>query len=131
MEKIYSKFFLAFILFLGFFSLSHSEELEVTQDVVGFIVDKARKGDAISQHLLGGFYHRGVSFSQDYVKAREWYETSAVRGYVEAQYNLGVLYSNGFGVHQNYAAAREWFGQACDNGFQKGCDMYRDFGNRR
>ena len=30
------------------------------------------------------------------------------------------------GVRQNYVVAKEWFGKACDNGYQNGCDAYKE-----
>ena len=62
---------------------------------------------------------------QDYKKAIEWYEKSAIQGYAKAQYNLGAVYGNGEGVRQDKKRAKEWFGKACDGGDQKGCDNYK------
>lgn len=35
------------------------------------------------------------------------------------------MYAKGEGVRQNLSKAKEYFGQACDNGAQQGCDVYR------
>lgn len=40
------------------------------------------------------------------------------------------MYADGKGVRQNYAEAKEWSGKSCDNGFQHGCDKYRELNNR-
>jgi len=54
----------------------------------------------------------------------------ANQGDARAQYDLGVMYGEGKGVRQNYNTAKEWFGKACDNGYQKGCDVYKDLNQR-
>ncbi len=48
------------------------------------------------------------------------------QGYAEAQYKLGYMYLNGQGVRQDKVLAKEYFGKACDNKYQKGCDLYKD-----
>ena len=37
---------------------------------------------------------------------------------------LGFSYILGKGVQLNKSLAKEWFGKACDNGEQKGCEVY-------
>src|SRR5262249_30841037 len=46
--------------------------------------------------------------TQDYAKAREWYEKAAGMGNAAAMTALGGLYYNGHGVVKDYAKAREW-----------------------
>ena len=70
-------------------------------------------------------YDKGHGVRQDYYKAVEWYTNAAHQGFAEAQYNLGAMYYNGQGVSQNKSTAKRYFGQACDNGYQSGCDHYR------
>ena len=57
---------------------------------------------------------RGVT--QDYAKAREWYEKAAAAGDAGAMHNLGGLYENGQGVPEDDAKAREWFEKAAAAG---------------
>jgi TPR repeat protein len=54
--------------------------------------------------------------SQDYGKARQWYEKGAAQGFAAAQNNLGSLYDNGRGVPQDYVKARQWWEQAAAQG---------------
>jgi hypothetical protein len=35
-----------------------------------------------------------------------------------------VSYYQEEGVRQDKGQAKEWFGKACDNGYQKGCEVY-------
>ena len=63
-------------------------------------------------------YSAGLGVSQDYAKAKEWYEKAAAQGEVFAQYNLGEMYELGKGVAQDYAKAREWYEKAAAQGFE-------------
>ena len=85
----------------------------------------ADQGDANSQYNLGVMYEQGMSVTQDYAKARYWYEKAASKDNVKAQYNLGLMYWHGKGVRQNLAIAKELYGKVCDSGEQKGCDSYK------
>ena len=58
--------------------------------------------------ILGLAYANGFGVTQDYVKAREWYEKAAARGDAKAMRKLGELYRDGHGVAQDFAKAREW-----------------------
>lgn len=90
----------------------------------------ANQGNSSAQFNLGVKYERGEGVRQDYQKTFEWYAKAANQGDVRAKYNLGVMYYNGQGVRQNYAKAKDLFGESCDNGYQKGCDQYRDLNQR-
>jgi TPR repeat protein len=61
-------------------------------------------------------YDKGQGVTQDFAKAREWYEKGADKGDASAMTNLGVLYEKGYGVTQDHAKAREWFEKAADEG---------------
>jgi TPR repeat protein len=68
---------------------------------------------------LGLLYANGQGVTQDYVRAREWYEKAAEKGFPRAMGNLGVLYHNGQGVTQDYVRAREWYEKAAEKGFPR------------
>ena len=63
-----------------------------------------------ANNLLKGLGRSATS--QDYAKAREWYEKAADGGNSDAMVSLGLLYANGQGVAQDYAKAREWYEKA-------------------
>lgn len=71
------------------------------QESIQLVVEKAEKGSAFFQFLLGGMYANGEGIRQDYVKAREWYEKAAAQGDARAQFALGVMYYSGDGVRQD------------------------------
>jgi TPR repeat protein len=72
----------------------------------------AEHGDAASMRNVGVSYALGLGATQDYGKAREWYEKAVAKNYAAAMVNLGELYGGGQGVRQDYAKAREWYEKA-------------------
>ena len=72
----------------------------------------AKRGDAHAQSSLGVMYHDGRGVTQDYAKARKWWEKAAARGDADAQFSLGAIYENGEGIAKNLSKAREWYEQA-------------------
>ena len=85
----------------------------------------AEQGNANAQTNLGLMYAEGKGVRQDYAQAVAWYRKAYAQGEAKAAYNIGVRYHNGQGVRQNKSTAKEWFGNACDLGYQQGCDEYR------
>lgn len=66
------------------------------------------------QYRVGKTYALGYGTEQDYSKAFEWFEKSAVAGNKFARYSLGSLYFYGNGVTQNYGKAFEYFKLSAD-----------------
>ena len=91
----------------------------------------AEKGHADSQFILGNIYYFGEGVRQDYKMARTWYEKAAAQGNAFAQVLLGYMYEQGNGVDENLITAKKWYGEACDGGFQDGCDEYRRLNENR
>ena len=77
------------------------------------------EGNAEAMFNLGLLYANGQGVTQDYVRARDWYEKAAEKGFPSAMGNLGVLYHNGQGVAQDYGKAREWYEKAAEKGFPR------------
>ena len=75
----------------------------------------ADRGDTFYIRNLALLY-QAFGPAQDYTKARELYETAAIKGDARAMFNLGLLYANGWGVAQDYTKAREWWEKAADRG---------------
>jgi len=96
-----------------------------TDQNIDVLRKSAEKGDKEAQYNLGVMYDNGKGVRQDYTEAMKWYKLAAAQGDALAQYNLGGMYDRGIGVKQDKRQAKEWFGNACDNGFQAGCDAYR------
>lgn len=92
---------------------------------IAWHLNRANKGEAESQYILGFTYELGAGIRQNYAIAFEWYQEAANKGYAKAQYRLGTMYDSGNGVRQNRVIAKEWYGKACDNGDQDGCDGYK------
>jgi TIR domain/Sel1 repeat len=77
----------------------------------------AANGDAVAMYRVGDLYENGYGVTQDYAKAREWYEKAAAKGGFggySATPSLSLLYSNGYGVAKNPAKALEWLEKGGD-----------------
>lgn len=96
-----------------------------------WILKSAKQGDNDAQIYLGIMYEEGKGVRQNYNKAAEYYLKSAKQNNIEAQLLLGNMYREGRGVRQNKAQAKEWYGKSCDNGYQQGCDAYRELNEQR
>lgn len=79
-----------------------------------------------AQEALALIYLKGDGAEKNYHEAFKWLRMLANKNNSWAQYNIGVMYLNGLGIRQNQRIAKEWFGKACDNGYQPGCDRYRE-----
>lgn len=87
------------------------------KDVIKDIEAQAFKGVAEAQHDLAAIYtagHGGVT--QNYERARFWFEQAAARGISNAAYNLGVLHHQGLGASADLEKALGWYGEAAKLG---------------
>ena len=64
--------------------------------------------------------------SQDYVKARQWWEKAAAQGSASAQNDLGLVYANGLGGPQDLVQAHMWYGLAAGNGYEIATEYRND-----
>jgi TPR repeat protein len=84
-------------------------------------IDKANKGDAYAQTLLGTMYRCGDGVPRDYKKAVTWYRKAAEQGNASAQSSLGEMYYFGYevfeGVPQDYNEAVKWYTKAAEQGY--------------
>ena len=74
------------------------------------------RNNAKAQLYLGVFYEKGNEVEQDYIKAAQWYEKSALQNNPIAQLALAMLYDNGNGVKQDYIKAKQWYEKAARQG---------------
>src|SRR5262249_18391415 len=89
---------------------------DTMKEVFAVFQTGAHHGDANAMTNLGLVYRAGRGVTQDYAKAREWYEKAVEKGDTKAMVELGVLYQNGWGVSLDYAKAREWDEKAAAKG---------------
>ncbi len=80
----------------------------------------AKQKNAEAQYQLALYYYEGKdNVTQNYHKAKKWFEESAKQGYALSQYYLGRMYYYGQGVKQNYEEAQHWFKEAADANIAK------------
>lgn len=90
----------------------------------------AEQGHDASQSLLGSAYYYGIGVRQDHAKGIYWLKKSAEQDNKYAPFTLGAIYEQGDNVLQNKITAKEWYGKSCDNGYQEGCDKYRELNKK-
>ena len=65
---------------------------------------------------LVGFTLDGKGVQRDEHTACNWFEKSAMQGYLKAQYILGVCYARGIGVRKDYVMSYTWLSLASISG---------------
>jgi TPR repeat protein len=78
--------------------------------------ERAARGDARAQYMLGKRYFDGAMSTHDYEVAARLIRKSAEQGDVRAETGLGLLYENGLGVQKNYGEALRWLRRAANQG---------------
>lgn len=102
---------LLFVLIVGAASL-------ISWCYVEFSVDeRAARGEARAQYLLGKRYFDAALSPHDYERAAAFIHKAAQQGYARAETGLGLLYENGLGVPKNYGEALKWLRLAADQGY--------------
>lgn len=81
------------------------------------LAERAARGEARAQYLLGKRYFDEAISPRDYERAAGFIRKSANQGYARAQTGLGLLYENGLGVPKNYAVALLWLSRAANQGY--------------
>jgi TPR repeat protein len=79
-------------------------------------LDRAEKGDATAQTLLGEILARGLGVKPDIKAAIDWYGLAADKGNPEALYSLGLIHLDGVGVEPDIKTAADFFRRAADAG---------------
>jgi uncharacterized protein len=77
--------------------------------------ERAQRGDAIAQFLLGVKYDLGQGVVQDVAEAARWYRKAAEQGYAPAQVALGLMYALGGGMAQDCVEAHLWINLAASH----------------
>ena len=85
-------------------------------DAVARWAQRAERGRAGAQVLLGFAYRDGDGAPQDYAEAARWFRRAAEQGNTTAQFELGRTYSLGNGVPQNDVEALRWYRLAAEQG---------------
>ena len=79
--------------------------------------NRARRGEAKAQYLLGKQCFDRAVYPGDYAEAARLIRQAAERGYAPAQTALGLLYENGLGVRKDYQQAASWLRRAASQGY--------------
>ena len=105
------------VIMLGFF-LAICKTYQSTSQLFWRIVrfrivkQRAERGFADAQAILGAMYSTGLGVARDYSEAFKWYYKAANQGHTSAQLIVGVRYALGIGVVQSHIKAFRWYYQA-------------------
>lgn len=91
-----------------------------------FAQKAANSGHRFAQCFLGYLYYQGFGTRQDFQKAFKWTKLSSDRGETLAHFQLAIMYENGKGIPKNKTIAKELYGKSCDQGYQNGCNKFRE-----
>lgn len=89
------------------------------KDTLAIITDKASKGDAVAQNLLGTWYYQGKKVKQDYKAALGWFSKSAKQNNADAIGNMAMCYQYGNGIKKDTVMAMKLYQSAMKRGNQK------------
>lgn len=110
--------------------ICHNKDLALTADVMpedliktiiyeipfNVLTESAQSGDPKYQFLLAEKYRNGDGVPKNMKTALEWYNKSALKGYMLSQMALGNIYLDGEGTSRDLAETIKWFSMAAGNG---------------
>lgn len=98
------------------FVASAQQTVEEATDSIKNILSLAKKGDAVAQNEVGGWYYRGRHVKQDYAEALQWWSKSAKQGNVQAIGNMGLCYQTGHGIAADSLRATQLYQKSIKGG---------------
>jgi len=78
--------------------------------------ERAAKGDAEAELVLGRAYLNGNGVAKDDAKAFEYFQKAAAQSEPKAQHNLGLMYLQGRGTEKSEVKGIEWLRKAAAQG---------------
>lgn len=95
---------------------SAQQTLEEATDSIKNVLALARKGDAVAQNEVGGWYYRGRHVKQNYEEALQWWAKSAKQGNIQAIGNMGLCYQTGHGITADSLKAVQLYQRSIKDG---------------
>lgn len=95
---------------------SAQQTLEEATDSIKNVLALAKKGDAVAQNEVGGWYYRGRHVKQNYDEALQWWSKSAKQGNVQAIGNMGLCYQTGHGIAADSLKATQLYQKSIEKG---------------
>jgi TPR repeat protein len=85
-------------------------------DALRHAEERAAKGSASAESLLGRAYYEGVGVPLNYATALMWLNKAVAQGNSDAMFFLGLMYEHGRGVGQDIPRALDLFDRAAEKG---------------
>lgn len=95
---------------------SAQQTLDEATDSIKNVLALAKKGDAVAQNEVGGWYYRGRHVKQNYEEALQWWSKSAKQGNVQAIGNMGLCYQTGHGIQADSLKATQLYLRSIEKG---------------
>jgi len=95
---------------------SAQQTREEATDSIKNVLVLAKKGDAVAQNEVGGWYYRGRHVKQNYEEALQWWSKSAKQGNVQAIGNMGLCYQTGHGITADSLKATQLYQKSIKEG---------------
>lgn len=95
---------------------SAQQTLEEATDSIKNVLALAKKGDAVAQNEVGGWYYRGRHVKQNYEEALQWWARSAKQGNIQAIGNMGLCYQTGHGIAADSLKATQLYKKSIKEG---------------
>ena len=83
-------------------------DLQLTPEQMAQVEDKATKGDAQAQFVMGWICFAGPNGEIDHRKAIDWMTKAANQDYKYSQTHLGLMYLAANDIPDNYSQAKAW-----------------------
>lgn len=112
-------FVLAFSPTLVFGTNKNTKQTHVRKekkDSLAILTEKATKGDAVSQNILGVWYYTGRKVKQEYKIALDWWAKSAKQDNPDAIGNMAMCYQLGNGIKKDSVMALSLYKAAIKKG---------------
>ena len=118
-RTIVTKFFCTMLLLMTTTSLS--AQIDITR-----LKSDAKRGVAVAQCALGGYYLKGDGVTKNYAEAVKWFKKAAEQGSADAQFFLGFCYMAGWGVEMDFVESVGWLKKAAKQGHQQAASLLKD-----
>lgn len=93
-----------------------ARSVNITPEMVPLVQEKAAKGDAKAQYVLGWLYFTGQSVEKNNQLAVQWMTKAANQDFKFSQTQLGLMYLFAKDIPENNDLAREWLVKGAAHG---------------
>lgn len=117
---------LSFLVMITLAEPALAQQQMTPEQILAGVTQRAEKGDAQFQGILGGMYVEGYpEIDPNAELAFEWMKKAADQGLAMAQQTLGMMYESGLGTKKDNKLAMEYYAKAATQNWPR---AYHDVG---